>query len=144
MQYKSPYPTVDIIIEKNNKVVLIKRKNEPFRNMLAIPGGFVEYGETVEHAAVREAKEETGLKIKLIEILGVYSIPTRDPRKHTLGTEFIAKPLSKKLKASTDAKEAKWYSLNEIKSKKLSFDHAQVIKDYMKWKKNKGTYWSTL
>jgi 8-oxo-dGTP diphosphatase len=144
MQYKSPYPTVDIIIEKNNKVVLIKRKNEPFKNMLAIPGGFLEYGETVEHSAVREAKEETGLNVKLIEILGVYSDPKRDPRKHTMSTAFIAKPLSTKLKASTDAKEAKWYSLNEIKSKKLSFDHAQVIKDYMKWKKNKGTYWSTL
>lgn len=143
MRYKSPCPTVDIIIEKDGKIALVKRKKEPFKDKLAIPGGFVEYNETVEHAAVREAEEETGLKVELKEILGVYSIPTRDPRKHTITTAFVAKPLSGKLKADTDAEEVNWYSLKKIDFQKLAFDHGKILKDYIKWKKSKQTFWST-
>ena len=92
--FKNPVPTVDIIIELNNKIALIKRKNYPFG--WAIPGGFVDYGEFVEDAAVREAKEETSLNINKenLVLLGVYSDPTRDDRGHTISTVYIAKNAS--------------------------------------------------
>lgn len=141
MKYKNPIPTVDAIIEKNNKIVLIKRKNKPFKNMFALPGGFVEYGETVEQAAIREAEEETGLKIKIKDILGVYSNPKRNPLKHTIAIVFIAEHIGGNLKAGTDTSEAKWFGLKEIEN--LAFDHAKILKDYIKWKEEKGTFWSS-
>jgi len=140
--YKNPTPTVDAIIEKNDRIVLVKRKNKPFEGRLALPGGFVELGETVEHATIREAQEETGLKIKLKEILGVYSNHKRNPMLHTLAVVFVAYPIGGKLRAGSDAKESKWFNLNEIDFKNLAFDHAKILKDYIKWKKKKGTYWS--
>lgn len=147
MKFKTPVPVADAIIEKGNKIVLVLRGIEPFKRMIVIPGGHVDLGETVEQTAIREAFEETGLKVKLKEILGVYSDPKRDPRKRTIGTVFIAEPLSGALKGDTDALEAKWFSLKEvgklIKEKKLGFDHAKILSDYLKWKKKKGTYWSS-
>src|SRR6478672_160271 len=89
--HKNPIPTVDVIIQMDSRILLVKRKNEPFREYLAIPGGFVNEGETVEDAAKREVKEETSLDIELIDILGVYSDPARDPRGHMMSTVFIAK-----------------------------------------------------
>ena len=89
--YKNPIPTVDIIIQMNSRILLVKRKNEPFRGYMAIPGGFVNEGETVEDPAKREVKEETSLNIELIDILGVYSDPKRDPRGHNMSTVFIGK-----------------------------------------------------
>ena len=82
--YRNPTPTVDIVILKENDLLLIRRGREPFRGKWALPGGFIEYGETAEEAAVREAAEETGLTVELEGILGVYSDPNRDPRKHIL------------------------------------------------------------
>ncbi|MDI6798949.1 MAG: NUDIX hydrolase [Candidatus Aenigmarchaeota archaeon] len=139
---RNPIPTIDTIIEKNGKIVLVKRKNKPFEGKLALPGGFVELGETVEHAAVREAFEETGLRVKLKEILGVYSHPKRNPLLHTLTVVFIADPTSGKVRADSDVSEAKWFELKDIDFKNLAFDHAKILKDYMNWKKKKGTYWS--
>lgn len=136
------FPKADIIIEKENKIVLIRRKNEPFKGKFAIPGGAVENGETVEAAAVREAEEETSLKVKLKEILGVYSEPKRDPRHHSIAIVFIAEPIRGELKANTDAEEAKWFELKEINFEELAFDHKKIIEDYINWKKQKGTYWS--
>jgi ADP-ribose pyrophosphatase YjhB (NUDIX family) len=141
--YKNPIPMVDVIIEKDDEVVLIRRKNEPFKGKLAIPGGYVDWGETVENAAVREAKEETSLDVKLIEILGVYSILDRDPRGHTISTVFIAKPINGKVKGNDDAADASWFKIDDEILKKLSFDHKKIITDYLKWKKSKETYWST-
>ena len=103
MKYKNPLPTVDAIIESKNKIVLIRRGNEPFKGKLALPGGFIDHLETAEHAAVREAEEETGLTIKLKCILGVYSDPKRDPDKHTMSTVFIAESFKGKLKCGDDA-----------------------------------------
>ena len=137
------FPTVDIIIEKDNKIVLIKRKKEPFKGKLVLPGGHVEENETVEEAAVREAKEETSLDVKLREILGVYSNPKRDPRYPTISTVFITEPISKKIKASSDAAEAKWFEVDKIDFKNLGFDHLKILKDYLRYKKKGGTYWST-
>lgn len=139
---KSPKTTVDLIIEKDNKLLLIQRAKEPFKGCLDLIGGFVEYGETAEQAAIREAKEETGLKVKLKEILGVYSNPKRDPRFHTISITFIGESLNKKLESSYEG-EVSWFDIKKIDFKKLGFDHAKILKDYLKWKKKKGTYWST-
>jgi len=143
MKYKNPIPTVDAIIEKDDKIVLVKRRNKPFKNIFVLPGGFVEHGETVEQAAIREAKEETGINIRLEEILGVYSEPDRDPRGPTISIAFIAEPISGELKAKSDAKDARWIRPEEIDPNSLGFDHRKILKDYLKWKKKKGTFWSS-
>ncbi|HII60557.1 NUDIX domain-containing protein [Pyrococcus horikoshii] len=122
--------TVDIVIIYNNGIVLIRRKNEPYKGFLALPGGFVEYGEKVEDAAIREAKEETGLDVKLLRIVGVYSDPRRDPRGHTVTVAFLAVG-SGELKAGDDAKDVTVVPINEIEriKEKLAFDHAKIIED---------------
>jgi ADP-ribose pyrophosphatase YjhB (NUDIX family) len=141
--WKNPIPMVDVIIESNDKIVLIKRGTEPFKGMIAIPGGHMELGETIENAAKREAKEETSLDIELIDILGVYSDPKRDPRKHSIATVFIGKPIKGGLKPGSDAKKALWVDINEINLHELAFDHKKILTDYFKWREKKGTYWST-
>src|SRR5919199_6129304 len=92
-KHRNPVPAVDFIITKddNSKMLLVRRKNEPFRGMLSIPGGFVNEGETVEDAMRREAEEETSLVLEPIAILGVYSDPHRDPRMHTISVTFVTK-----------------------------------------------------
>jgi ADP-ribose pyrophosphatase YjhB (NUDIX family) len=140
--YKNPIPTVDIIIEKDDKIVLITRKNEPFKGMLALPGGFIDEGDLVEDTAIREAKEETSLDVELKEILGVYSIPERDPRGHLMSTVFIAKPISGIIKGGDDAASAAWFKIDDKILNELSFDHKKIVSDYLKWKGKKGTYWS--
>ena len=141
--YKNPIPTVDIIIEKDDRVVLIRRKNEPFKGKLAIPGGFVNEKELIEDRAIKEAKEETSLDVELKEILGVYSIPERDPRGHLMTTVFIAKPKTGTVKGGDDAASAGWFKVDDKILNELSFDHRKIITDYLKWKRKKGTYWST-
>jgi len=120
--------TVDIVILYNNGVVLIKRKHEPFKGHYALPGGFVEYGETVEDAALREAKEETGLNVRLIRLVGVYSDPKRDPRGHTVTTAFLALG-SGELKAGDDAKEVHVFPIEEALGLPLAFDHGKILRD---------------
>ena len=142
-KYKNPIPTVDIIIEKDEEIVLIKRGNEPFKGKLAIPGGFVNKGELIEDRAIKEAKEETSLDVELKEILGVYSIPDRDPRGHLMTTVFIAKPISGRVKGGDDAADASWFKLSDKILNEVSFDHKKILTDYLKWKKKKETYWST-
>ena len=128
--YKNPVPTVDIIIEimdKNEKkVVLIQRKNPPYG--WAIPGGFVDYGETLEHAAVREALEETSLHVELVRQFHTYSDPSRDPRLHTVTTVFIAKAAGKPV-GMDDAAEAEIFGRGEIPVN-MAFDHASILDDY--------------
>ncbi|MBZ9570041.1 NUDIX hydrolase [Methanobrevibacter sp. TMH8] len=142
-EYKKPSVTVDIIIfnednndkiEKNNKdeFILIKRKNEPFKNYWAIPGGFVDYGETVENAAIREAKEETGIDVKLKKLIGVYSDPKRDPRGHTITIVYLAIGDFNQMKASSDAACANIFSFNTIMSMKIAFDHKKILNDVFK------------
>jgi 8-oxo-dGTP diphosphatase len=118
--------TVDTLIIKGKQILLVKRRFEPFKGMWVIPGGIVENGETVEQAAVREAFEETGLKVKLVKLVGVYSDPKRDPRGH-ISAAFIAKTLSKKLKGDVEVEEVKWFGLDELP--KMGFDHAKIIQD---------------
>ncbi len=129
--YKNPFPTVDIIIEVGEKIVLIKRKNPP--PGWAIPGGFVDYGESLEQAAIREAQEETGLLVNLICQFYTYSEPSRDPRFHTITTVYIASATGIP-KAADDAKEAKLFAPDEIPFDNLAFDHAIILTDYLRWK----------
>lgn len=128
---QTPLLTVDIIIVyPDGDVVLIKRANEPFKGSWAIPGGFVEIGETVEQAASREAKEETGLDVDLIRLVGVYSDPTRDPRGHTVSIAFAAVPTGGMLRADTDAAEV--IKTKDHKNLSLAFDHRIILDDALK------------
>ncbi|ASJ05847.1 NUDIX domain-containing protein [Thermococcus pacificus] len=120
--------TADVVILYNGGVVLIKRKHEPFKDHYALPGGFVEYGERVEEAAVREAKEETGLDVRLLRLVGVYSDPGRDPRGHTVTTAFLALGTGE-LKAGDDAKEVHVVPLEEALKLPLAFDHEKILRD---------------
>ena len=140
---KTPFLVADIIIEKQGKILLVTRGHEPFKGKLAFPGGFVEYNETVENAAIREAKEETGLNINLRAILGVYSDPKRDPRGHSITTVFVADVFGGEIKAGDDAEEARLYSLAELDLGLLGFDHARILRDFLKWKRKGETYWSS-
>ena len=125
--YRNPVPTVDIIIETApGTVVLIRRRNPPLG--WAIPGGFVDYGESLEIAAVREAMEETSLKVELVRQMHSYSDPRRDDRLHTISTVFTARATGVP-QAADDALEAKVFSQDSLPSP-LCFDHAKVLEDY--------------
>jgi ADP-ribose pyrophosphatase YjhB (NUDIX family) len=124
--FKNPIPTVDIIIEYKGGIILIKRKNPP--PGWALPGGFVDYGESLEYAAVREAKEETGLDIRLVRQFHTYSSPDRDARFHTISTVYIAKGEGK-LNAGDDAKEAGIFTRDKLPGE-IAFDHRNILKDY--------------
>jgi 8-oxo-dGTP diphosphatase len=127
---RGPSLTVDAVIEfPEEKVVLIRRKNPPFEGMWALPGGFVDFGETVEHACVREVKEECSIDVGLEGILGVYSDPKRDPRGHTVSVIFRARYVDGELKGADDAKEARLFSRDELKGIELAFDHGEVLRD---------------
>jgi ADP-ribose pyrophosphatase YjhB (NUDIX family) len=132
-RYKNPLVTVDIIIEINRKIVLIKRVNPP--HGWALPGGFVDYGESLEISAIREASEETSLDIRLIEQFHTYSDPERDPRHHSITTVFIATATGKP-KASDDAKSVGLFNENTLPDP-LVFDHEKIIRDYFRYKKGK-------
>jgi len=127
---KFPRITVDVVVSDGTKVVLIKRGNDPFKDMWALPGGFIEYGETVEKAALREVKEETGLDVQLEGLLGVYSNPDRDPRGHTISIVFFATKKKGKLKAGSDASDAMEALLSKTDGLKLAFDHAVILEDF--------------
>ena len=132
-----PFTTVDAIIELNDGIVLIERSNPPFG--WALPGGFVDYGESLEEAVKREAKEETGLDLIDLKQFHTYSEPDRDPRFHTIGTVFIAKGQGKP-KAGDDAASAKIVKLNEIENLDFAFDHKKIIQDYIKHKQGQGPF----
>ena len=125
-EYKNPFPTVDIIIEVKGGIVLIERKNPP--HGWAIPGGFVDYGETTEAAAVREAKEETSLDVTLTRFLGVYSDPSRDPRSHTISTVYVAIAAGQPI-AADDAAEAGVFTEDNL-PENIVFDHRKILEDY--------------
>ncbi|MBI5408416.1 MAG: NUDIX hydrolase [Nitrospirae bacterium] len=126
----SPFLTVDAIIEVEGGIILIKRKNPP--PGWAIPGGFVDYGESLEEAVCREAKEETGLDIRIKRQFHTYSDPNRDPRHHTVSTIFIA-AASGKPKAGDDAREAGVFTKDNL-PEDIAFDHRQILEDYFSGK----------
>ena len=129
----TPFLTVDGIIKIFNPnfsgIVLIKRKNPPFG--FALPGGFVDYGERVEEALIREMKEETNLNVNIEKLQGIYSDPNRDPRLHTSSAVFVCKA-NELPRAGDDAKEAFVFKLEEIPWDKLVFDHKKILEDFIK------------
>ncbi|MBD2089207.1 NUDIX hydrolase [Microcoleus sp. FACHB-1515] len=134
MAHRNPTPTVDLIIELSDRsqaaIVLIERRNEPFG--WALPGGFVDYGESVETAAKREAQEETGLEVKLVEQFHVYSDPDRDPRQHTLSVVFLA-TASGTPQAGDDAQSVQVFELDQLPTN-LCFDHDSILRDYQHYR----------
>ena len=130
-RYRNPFPTVDIIIEVEGKILLIERLNKPFG--WALPGGFVDYGESLEEAAIREAREETGLNLENLRQFKAYSEPERDPRQHNISMVFTAEA-HKEPKAGDDAKNAQFFTIDELPTK-LCFDHATILQDYISARK---------
>jgi ADP-ribose pyrophosphatase YjhB (NUDIX family) len=131
-RYRNPVPTVDVIIElEDNGIVLIERKNPPVG--WAIPGGFVDEGETLEEAAVREAIEETGLSVRLKCQMHAYSDPERDPRLHTLSVVFVAGAEGEP-RAEDDAKSIGVFTEDNLPAP-LAFDHEMILRDYFRWKR---------
>jgi 8-oxo-dGTP diphosphatase len=146
-QHRNPIPTVDVIVEQNSRILMIRRKNDPYKGCLALPGGFVDEGERIEDAARREANEETSLNIHLVDILGVYSDPKRDPRGHLISTTFVGivptDNLSVEASAQDDASEVEWIKLEAIDKSNIAFDHKKILFDYKVWKETGGTFWSS-
>jgi len=128
--YLNPFPTVDIIIEVAGGIVLIERKNEPLG--WALPGGFVDYGETLEHAAMREAQEETSLAVVNLRLMGCYSDPQRDPRQHTISTVYVAAGEGTP-HAGDDAAGLGVFPLTSL-PEPLCFDHQKILEDYARHK----------
>jgi O-acetyl-ADP-ribose deacetylase (regulator of RNase III)/ADP-ribose pyrophosphatase YjhB (NUDIX family) len=134
---KGPFTTVDAIIEVDGGIVVIERSNPPFG--LAIPGGFLDYGESLEDAVRREMKEETGLDLLELKQFHTYSDPGRDPRFHTIATVFIAKAKGKP-RAGDDAASLKIIKLEEVKNLYFAFDHKKILEDYIKYKQGKNPF----
>ena len=127
---RNPFPTVDIVVYRPDQgVLLIERRNPP--HGWALPGGFIDYGESAEQAAMREALEETGLEVWLTGLLGVYSDPRRDPRFHTLSVVFMAEAdLLAQRHAGDDARVARFFPLDALPE--MAFDHRTIIDDFLK------------
>ncbi len=131
-QWRNPTPTVDAVIElSGDRVVLIQRANPPYG--WAFPGGFIDEGESAEHACIREAKEETRLEVELVTLLGVYSDPSRDPRKHTMSVVYVARA-SAEPTAGDDAAEATAVPVHDLLNRSFAFDHAEIAADYIHWR----------
>lgn len=131
-EYKNPTPTVDAIIELNDgRVVVIERKNPPYG--VAFPGGFVDEGESLEDACIREAAEECNVAIRLVALLGVYSDPARDPRKHTVSATFIGRTDAMP-EAGDDAAAIRLVTPEELLDLPFVFDHRLMAEDYLRWR----------
>ena len=145
---KTPVPTIDLILRRGrpNEILLEKRGASPCKGLYALPGGHVDYGETVENAALRELKEETSLQARLVSILGVYSDPKRDPRGQRITTVFIADCVNRTTpKAGDDAAYAEWVEIDNVITEPLAFDHRKIILDYLRCIKEAKceTFWSS-
>ena len=126
-----PMITVDSAIFENNNILLIKRATDPFKDSWALPGGFVELGETLEQAVSRETKEGTGLVAVPLKLVGAYSDPKRDPRGHTISIAYLMKITGGKIKTTGESKETKYFSTDNL-PKNIAFDHKKIIEDAKK------------
>jgi len=134
-QWKKPSVTADGIVVRGNDVALVKRRNEPFKGMYALPGGFMNYEETFEHCAVREVEEETGLRTEVVGLVGVYSDPRRDPRGHVVSAVFHLRLIGGTLRGGDDASAAEWTPLDDLP--RLAFDHGRILEDFLAQRKPK-------
>ena len=134
-QPNTPFLTVDCVLFDTSSVILIRRGCEPFKGWYALPGGFVDVGETTEQACIREVKEEIGLEIDYnsLQIVGVYSDPKRDPKRHTVSIAYLAEYDGKPFKAGDDADSVE--IIKNWQSKNLAFDHAKILEDAWKLKR---------
>lgn len=135
--WRKPSVTADGIVLKGNEIVLIKRGKEPFKGSYALPGGFLNYGERLEECAVREVLEETGVKTKVVELVGIYSSPDRDPRGHFVTAVYHLEPIGGMLKAGDDAQDVEWIHLDKLP--KFAFDHGKIIQDFLSRRKERST-----
>ena len=131
-EYPRPMLTADCVVTRDNKVLLVRRGNEPFRDCWALPGGFMEMDETTEHCAVRELEEETGLRFteQELSLIGIYSAPGRDPRGRTVTAAYRVECEGKRVEtavAGDDAAEVRWWPLEALPP--LAFDHAEIVSD---------------
>lgn len=140
-EYKSNPVTVDAILEKDGHVLLIRRQGRIFNNYLALPGGFVDYEETVEDAVVREVQEELNLDMIPHSILGVYSGTDRDPRGPIISVVFVGS-FTGDPTSGDDASAFEYIRLEDLENEILAFDHNKILSDYLSWKKTKGTFWT--
>lgn len=139
-EWKKPSVTADGIVTKDGMVLLVRRGNDPFKGSYALPGGFLDRGETLEHCVAREVREETGIKAEVNQLVGVYSSPNRDPRGHFVTAVFHMRPTGGTLKAGDDADRAEWVHMDKLPE--LAFDHAEIIHDFTsgRWLKEKKCF----
>lgn len=124
---ETPKLMVDVVVpSEEGSVLLIRRASDPYEGQWALPGGFVEVGETLEEAAAREAEEETGLKVEIVRLVGVYSAPDRDPRGHNVSCAYLARVREGELSAASDAAEASFLDPSTVE---LAFDHEKIVAD---------------
>ena len=137
---KGPRLTVDAVVERDGKVLLIRRGREPFKGQYALPGGFVECGETTESAVLRELDEETGVKGRVLSLLCVRSDPGRDPRGHTVSVAYVVEPFRGESVAGDDAAEVKWVEMSDELLSSMAFDHAEILRLFMLKKASKWRF----
>ena len=124
---ETPKLMVDVVVpSEGGSILLIRRGSDPYEGHWALPGGFVEVGETLEAAAIREAEEETGLEVEIVRLIGVYSDPDRDPRGHNVSVAYLARAQGGEPSAASDAAEASYLDPSTVE---LAFDHEKIIAD---------------
>jgi 8-oxo-dGTP diphosphatase len=128
-EWRKPSLTADAVVVEGDRILLIRRGRDPFKDSYALPGGFVEYGERLEECVARETKEETGLECEVVRLLGVRSDPDRDPRGHFVTAVYLMRPKGGRLKAGDDAKEVKWFSVDEVPP--MAFDHGDIVSEFV-------------
>jgi 8-oxo-dGTP diphosphatase len=133
--WRKPSVTADGIVIRNQEIALVRRGKEPFKDAYALPGGFLEYGETLEHCVVREVHEETGLKTEVVDLVGVYSDPTRDPRGQIVTAVYELRPIGGTLRGGDDASAAEWIHLDRLP--RLAFDHGRIVEDFLEKRKSR-------
>lgn len=127
-----PRVTVDAWIEDGRgRILLVRRGRPPFKDRWSLPGGFCEWGETTEESCAREAREETGLRVRIGSVLGVYSDPRRDPRGHTISVLYEARPMAGSARGGDDAAEARWFTASELSNLELAFDHGEIVREQL-------------
>jgi 8-oxo-dGTP diphosphatase len=134
-EWRKPSVTADGLVVKGSEIALIKRGKDPFKGSYALPGGFLNYGETLEECVVREVLEETGLKGRIVGLVGVYSAPDRDPRGHFVTAVYHLEQIGGSLRAGDDASEAEWVHLDHLP--KFAFDHGKIVQDFLAKRKER-------